>query len=115
MRLEDQVSSLELSKRLKELGVKQGESLFIMRVDGGHVILNKPQDWDSNSDHYYSAFTVAELGAMLPQYPYYLPVRQKDGIEWGIRVNGEWIQEKTEADARAKMLIHLIEKGLVTV
>lgn len=63
MKLEDQVCSLELAIRLKELGAKQ-ESLFYWfecPVEYKYVIGNPNKDWLN-----YSAFTVAELGAMLP-------------------------------------------------
>src|SRR4051812_36893725 len=67
MKLEQQVCSLELAKRLKELGVKQ-ESLYywnirhiwiVLKAIGEPYITRKPED-------YASAFTVAELGEMLP-------------------------------------------------
>ena len=61
MKLEEQVVSLELARQLKELGFEQGKSLFIIRRDGGHIILNKTNEWDGNREHYYSAYTVAEL------------------------------------------------------
>lgn len=62
MKLEQQVTNLELSKRLKELGVRQ-ESLFWWEhpdMEWGHT------DWivkygDSNPVYKISAFTVAEL------------------------------------------------------
>ena len=69
MKLEDQVCSLELAKKLKELGVKQ-ESLFywwFVRNDMGDDVFvsdTKPV----NGTEYWSAFTVAELGEMLPKY-----------------------------------------------
>ena len=71
MTLEQQVCSLELAKRLKELGVQQ-ESYF-------NWILNANDNWlvwdDTMRSDYetgrekdaISAFTVAELGEMLPQ------------------------------------------------
>jgi hypothetical protein len=72
MKLEQQVTSLELSKRLKELGVRQ-ESLFYffgnkaeleaMRGYGGpEILLEGDYSWAVR----VSAFTVAEIGEMLP-------------------------------------------------
>lgn len=118
MKLEDQLTNLELSKRLKELKVKQ-ESLFVWVVD-----TKKPYVELSNQVYtniVISAFTVAELGEMLP----------RDGLpSWSIHgIKGEfWYRyygkgkyeyeahegrENTEVNCRAKMLIHLIEKGIV--
>ena len=67
----------------------------------------------------YSAFTVAELGEMLPNTVFSTKVR---GDEWlwrceNVNENG-YISSSganTEADARAKMLIHLLENKLITL
>ena len=126
MKLEDQVASLELCKRLKELGVKQ-ESEFYWNCDTDHWTSEPCKDtrhWrlindDGNEREGYSAFTVAELGEMLPK-------EVRSGALWWLEiVRSEAWRFKygkiiftagtgdTEADARAKMLIHLIEKGIV--
>src|SRR5439155_13694049 len=65
--LEKQVCSLDLAKRLKELGVRQ-ESLFIWNYyphTDGYKLQYNP---DYGSVLNISAFTVAELGEMLPQH-----------------------------------------------
>lgn len=120
MRLENQVVSLELSKRLKELGVKQ-ESLWYWGV---HEVLGKSIGLNMNWGDYhattnavitYSAFTVAELGEILPD-GVYLFQKEYGGKSFFIREfdgKGVWGGD-TEANARAKILIHLIEKGIVT-
>jgi len=72
MNLQDQVTSLEISKRLKELGVEQ-ESLFWWV--GGKVVPSGRIDYhiENNADYakkwleQYSAFTVAELIFMLQE------------------------------------------------
>ena len=126
MKLEDQVVSLELAKRLKELGVRQhgefywcnpenskgeliGDKWVVYRKDGYTVLDDDP-----------SAFTVAELGEMLPWTVYTRRTadESKAGRIWNCFHNprkDEFFSEcdLTEADARAKMLIYLIEKGLV--
>ena len=126
MKLEQQVVSLELAKQLKELGVKQ-DSLWKWRLAGNlgwqverhmsPVTVEKKQ---------YSAFTVAELGELLPQY---IGKGNDHGhlhISLGTREVGKWtvgyanyekscsdiLDEKNEANARAKMLIYLLENGL---
>lgn len=117
MKLENQVCSLELAKRLKELGVKQ-ESLWWWECHYGSEpelrFVKKGKITETGDNWYYSAFTVAELGEMLPSgygsfkdtltNTYYCGSR-------GFLVQGT--QEfphsiaDTEANARAKMLIHL--------
>lgn len=149
MELEKQVCSLELAKRLKELGVKQ-ESLFYWRLtyhtsesfnagirvkregifgDYGLEYLPKPRyttadvkwneaDLSKLYETEVSAFTVAELGEMLPE-----------GITtYCTNIGGKWGWKSfyiittaisvveifdTEADARAKMCIYLLENKLI--
>lgn len=147
MKLGNQVCSLELAKRLKELGVNQ-ESLFYWQehLSGGQSDLiqaNEPADDDYRD--FYSAFTVAELGGMLPenilrkrfvgenvedlyagnakeeQDVYFLSSSPCiEGKHWwvGYEKEGKGIwkgfSEDSEADARAAMLIYLLENKLVS-
>lgn len=122
MDLENQVTSLELSKRLKELGVKQ-ESLFWWWQDYYGVGAKEPflKDHEPHNPKggwkYCSAFTVAELGEMLKDAPH--PANPNFAAplpEWSDK-NGwsnEYVYALTEADARAKMLIYLIENKLTS-
>lgn len=63
----------------------------------------------------YSAFTVAELGVILPEMFYSGKVLRDGEIKWW----GRWknyttaSMENTEADARAQMLIYLLENKLI--
>jgi len=143
MELEKQVASLELSKKLKELGVRQ-KSLYFWcekreRKGGeitGHTLY--PQETAQNRMYNspdlktYSAFTVAELGEMLPDN---LVSSGMDSGKWdciyGAREDGndmpnsKWenpekyefgyilFTDDTEAIVRAKMLIYLIENKFV--
>jgi len=82
MKLENQVTSLELSKKLKELGVKQEslfywESYYLPITTSRHNTLISSKDIGAKEPVErrgflvsklirYSAFTVAELGEMLP-------------------------------------------------
>lgn len=67
MKLENQVCSLELAKKIKELGVEQ-ESLFF-----GSMHENEKENFDEEVRHIdklykvASAFTATELGEMLPK------------------------------------------------
>lgn len=136
MTLEQQVCSLDLAKRLKELGVKQESYVYwIMNWDSDY-----PEEghwWSLAQKHelitgreQYSAFTVAELGEMLPysgdvSYPTgYLHTVKIDQNNYrscyanGAGVmgyKGELLQQvaNTEANARAKMLIYLLENKLI--
>jgi hypothetical protein len=138
MKLEQQVCSLDLAKRLKELGVHQ-LSLFWWQF-----WLERPEDIalrykDDRFGHRdvqdVSAFTVAELGEMLPKNierdigtTWLLQMSGKNGtciwdvgyMIWNKRHKFDWAdvavtqRADTEADARAKMLIYLIENAIVT-
>ena len=112
LKLESQVCSLELAKKLKELGVPQ-ESLWRWVIDpkSSKYYLTRSQSFQNG----YSAFTVAELGQILKyNYKYFMePVIEGDmdfDIVHEFHCN---LQIETEANARAKMLIHLIEQGIV--
>ncbi|RLE65061.1 MAG: hypothetical protein DRJ47_06095 [Thermoprotei archaeon] len=62
MDIEEQVVSVELAKRLKEVGVDQ-ESLFYWA--SGSLLFFEEVDW-SDVDDIYSAFTAVELMDLLP-------------------------------------------------
>lgn len=115
MNLEQQISSLELSKRLKELGMKQ-ESLWAYNHKGFPFSRGESDMW---TEQWLSAFTVAELGEMLPVY---VTSGKKDNGAWycaTISHDMGWKEEsfdaEIEADARAKMLIYLLENNLMTL
>jgi hypothetical protein len=125
VKLEDQVVSLPLAKRLKELGVKQ-DSYFVWQ-DINQVGAHLTESWaavgfeHSNAEH-TSAFTVAELGEMLP-FEAMLCYSNKLNDIWnclyaiekreGVLEVTHNEQASTEADARAKMLIHLKENHTI--
>lgn len=136
MKLENQVCNLELAKRLKELGVKQ-ESLFYWLQDGvGMATILVDHKGVMQDELYSSAFTVAELGEMLPESIDYQvdefghrsvwftsgrTILNK-GKGWYVMYNDPHPANKvpvyaihgdTEADARAKMLIYLLENKLI--
>jgi hypothetical protein len=127
MTLESQVVSLSLAKKLKELGVKQDSQFWWSFEEHGATgwdvyFKNEslgPEEWFTLEKHVHiSAFTVGELGEMLPAYlteTYRLPhgpwrvIHRAD-----IHEDGEmYLEAETEADARAKMLIYLLENNLL--
>lgn len=165
MQLSDQICSLELAKRLKELGVKQ-DSLFYYQnnpynngkdcidlmikewrdENGENVIMNSEY---GNDDHpKYPAFTVSELGEMLPNCMFkpelapfdnyglsikkFISVDEKMNHTNNFTINYEcdstemqgaeaWLTRKFSiniydpnlSNALAKMLIYLLENGLL--
>lgn len=150
MELSQQVCSLEQAKRLKELGVKQ-ESLFYwaggeLYVKTGICVINMNDCGigtfgyiQEGFNDFCSAFTVAELGEMLPKY-----IRKEDGKWWNIYdfmmfmptnsgsdsylikyVEGDWDhgfnddsrclwaeEDDNLANCMAKMLAYLLENKL---
>lgn len=130
MKLEEQVTNLELSKKLKELGVKQ-ESLFYWvgvfpLVTSKPIIVNAEKLKEFYSDktedfiraiknEVCSAFTVAELGEMLPDQ--ISSHKYNKGWVCGEYMNNQdWDNYEvfgTEVNARAKCLIYLIENEII--
>lgn len=142
MKLEDQVCNLEYAKRLKELGIKP-KSLFYwveFRNESSpkeqwknvySVVIRKGKRNAYRERGYlkdlriYSAFTVAELGEMLPKeiisntiHYFYSQVPSGDKKYWIIFYRNSFSEmpdceeyDENEANARAKMLIYLIENG----
>ena len=133
MELQQQVTNLELSKRMKELGFKQksfarwevytdpntNRKKKLIVLQGGHTF-----------GDVYSAYTVSELGEMLPMYlkikeEFWDLIMIKAFPEYGVRYEnsnhieyigaegGAGILDKSEANARAKMLIYLKENNLL--
>jgi hypothetical protein len=141
MNIEDQVCSFVLSNRLKELGVKQ-DSYFYWHYP---IYGKETLEWEITDhtkistfrkDMHFSAFTVAELGEMLPAYgnidgnisninfsKYIIPVGKKIGeinyscdywIDKGhYRGLGKGCYDTNEANARSEMLIYLLENKLM--
>lgn len=144
MKLEQQVTSLEISKRLKELGVKQ-ESLFywLNPFKQQDWQLVQTGEWSLNGHHNFcSAFTVAELGDMLPSFVdetfrkykfmsmkledqwnsgYYIPWEDNSYtplVSGGCYRGCGWYifgYADTEVEARGKVLIKLLEKKYITL
>jgi hypothetical protein len=135
MKKEQQVCSRELAIRLKELGVSQ-ESLYywcevivIGSLDGNPdgvryelLTIGTPKQNPA------SAFTVSELGKMLPREIDFggksVPLELRGMNAYGEHLVAYHIEfeppiglqcEKTEADARAKCLTYLLEKNIIKV
>lgn len=118
MELQKQVTSLELSKRLKELGVKQESICYWHHT---RPFDSAPVSWmlkgtsaseEYEGDLHISAFTVAELGEMLPNGV--LSGKTEQGV-WTCWMNISSGKEyaDTEAEARGFMLAYLLENKLI--
>jgi hypothetical protein len=137
MKLQSQVCSRPLAQRLAELGVKQ-ESAFYwceythsVEQESGYGEIQT--DWllcpasemkrcGLDAGLCFPAFTVAELGEMLPHHvaSYWIDAEPRYWMSFDERkeLNSNTEQSAhdaaTEADARAKMLVYLIENNLLT-
>ena len=112
MKLENQVCSLEHAKRLKELGVKQESLWWWTRLDDSKdfILMSVVNSCAPRIHEGISAFTVAELGEMLPMSKV---DSCKPNKVWVVDYNilTKTCKADTEANARAKMLIWLLERG----
>ena len=135
MKLENQVISLDLAKKLKELGAKQ-ESIFqwIPYPDGstkhGEWYLQLVPIRDGKGLYNMtglSAYTVAELLELMPEemtddtensYSFTLTKAYDFWVatwENGEYSTGEQIEDRKASDCLAKMLIYLLENDLCQV
>jgi len=130
MNLEQQCVSLEMARKLRELGIKQQSLFYWVKVEIENVAMYGIKyivDMFDEKDKFkeiYSAFTAAELGEMLPY-----SIKDEDGnscyfiqdkfnechrVSFADFSDGECspyieVKGETEANIRAKMLIHLIK------
>jgi hypothetical protein len=125
--LEQQVVSLELAKKMKELGFAQ-QSLFWWQYtdfplkNGTRWELkykNQIRESDlelSHPDDIFSTYTVGELGYFLEKENFLSSYSEED-VGWWCQSSLHNIYDikeiDTEANARAKMAIYLAEKGLL--
>ena len=130
--MENHVTNLALSKKLKELGVKQESEFYwlLNPTPSKDFWLGDKDMFEERKPYlqdFYPAFLASELGEILPEK---IPKKSGQGYDilqiWAkfnieyhttfeppnVRImnNGE-----SEADIRAKMLIHLIESKLITL
>ena len=125
MKLEQQVCSLELAQKLKELGVnKPSYCAWKIWNDGTSNLLVDIPYVDPEDKRLFSAFTVAELGEMLPKniqgrlgmmFLEIYPNAVQNTWYCGYQRVDDAIREEadSEANARAKCLIYLLEHGII--
>lgn len=129
MELENQVVSLELAKKMKELEFEQESCFWWFPFGGGvrewHISYlenDMREGWrtyrkNKPDSDFYAAYTVAELGILLgrwgkPQLHNGIWIGELRGGACGQIVTDEFKAE-TEVEARAKMLIYLKENNLI--
>jgi len=129
MNIESQVCSLEFARRLKELGIEQSSLFYWIKYKNRSpysiaYLAHFFRDEKNIVEELYSAFTVAELGEMLQPFNIVTSKYKKGNkMVWNVyvqdmtmRINKTYEPSHvgyTEADARAKMLIYLLENGLI--
>lgn len=131
MKIQDQVCTLDQGKRLAELGITASpkwmyfnchphSGLCLSEMPNRHMaILTGHFPLDPSEYSLTPAFTVAELGIMMPWS--YSTVRHSEFLpdeeSWSVEKNGESDSDTsylTEAQARAALLIHLLETNQLT-
>jgi len=117
MKLENQVVSLELAKQLKELGFEQESLFYYVTYESGiqletHKFCCDCSCPEKMNEPNYPAYTVAELGEMLPDKYYSKKLKNKFTMFKGLDFVENTFSD-TEADARARMIIYLKENNLL--
>jgi len=125
MELKKQVCSAKLSNKIKKLGITT-PSIFFREWTGAKD--DEIEIWQNHKSYYgidnVNCYTVAELGEMLPyrlgKTAYYLECWKEIAGKWVIeyvhndhRFSKQRFVEDTEANARAKCLIYLLEHNLL--
>ena len=123
MNISNQLVSFNLSKKLEKLGVDQSSYFGWYKADDEKELFVCSHDYfddvmGSGVKELCAAFTVAELGNKLKDYvemPHYDGKVDKDWYFWNDKRKKILLNVKTEANARAKMVIYLLENKLVKV
>lgn len=122
MKIENQVCTLEQAKKLKELGVEQDSISWWKCNDDQNVVIcgctKKMNEKHFSFNNWFSAFTVAELGVMLPNYEESHKATDTKGYWYCGSLeeqDNDWVVADTQAEAMAKRLIGLIEYKRVQV
>ena len=115
--------SVELAKQMKELGFPQDSEFYWIKFHGQkeNELVSRMRLNTYNlkiMEYLYSAYTVGELGEMLPNYicsfrsidRWFCTAKNRDNNEHGDIVI---VSTNSEADARASFLIYLKEEGLI--
>ena len=113
--------SLELAKEMKELGFEQ-KSLWYWLPIGLDFEIHLDKTFSGYEKHkIFSAYTVGELGEMLPDIDIVrqalvdntVSVFSRTLDERYFKYGCKWFISDTEANARAKLLIYLKKEGVL--
>lgn len=136
MKLTAQLCTLAQAKQLQALGVPQDSLLWLREYpctdpDTGQPtvqVFTQLAMWDKLDaqyqakrvpDQFYAAYSVAELGAMLaalePRFTYWSGANQAGEWDCLESPQGHACTAATEAEARADMLLYLLQQGLASV
>ena len=120
MNLSDIVTSLELSKKLLALGVKQCSIFHWVEIEKDNEIYQTIWVARELNNTIACAFTASELLDLMPKYIEIVRGCRFDEVipTYLIKHHGETIVDDHDtnlADSCAKMLIHLIENKLIEV
>jgi len=125
--IDKHVTNLSLSKKLKAAGVKQESEFYWVKNDlDKWSIISFVELKNYYKDECYPAYLSSELGEMLPAIDF-VGTQKNNDLEWeAIYIytsededsedeNTVYLREadKTEANSRAKMLIHLLDSNLI--
>lgn len=132
LKLEEQTCSKESSMRLEQLGVPQESLFYYVEFNYGdnpnhwpgsvkpkneyRLKFGRPNGqyingiWQGGPLKYFSAFTASELGELLPTR--FEVFKHDEGWDATDDHNLICYEIKNEAEARAKLLIYLLESGL---
>ena len=134
MKLQEQCCTVEQGIRLVELGAPAAShfshfkatshaGICLSEIAIRHIAMLCGHFYDSEDVELTPAFNVAELGELLPKSDRTLSAwntksfRRSRGTTWEVSYNhhpGWYDHYATEAQARAALLIHLLEKNLIT-
>jgi len=117
MELDKICTSLELSKRLCELGIKQVSLFSWSNIDTPYPrLIPSNYELERSGDYLVSAYTCAELGVLFPTGFSYVKVMDKSSCLYSYEVAGTrfYNQDDNEANLRARALIRMIEENIIT-
>ena len=124
----DGKEAIEIAKRLKELGVKkEGGFRYCLRCEKitYQYFCENCQSTCIGDDMYIFAYTVGELGELLPEYVrthlrFRIKIQKQDNLWfiWYYNTSHNYDRlttqsDKSEANARGKLLIYLLENKLI--
>lgn len=125
MTIESHVCSLDLARKLRDLGVKQESYFYWFEWATTSIVKDKYYSSQISGEKPYSAYLSSELGELMPdniEHPdeadQTIHLEINHSVLWSVTYT--WQHFKTFSDnslcnAMAKMLIHLIEQGIVKI